>query len=167
LDVAQRATACDPKLSELAARVRTSPDEVKCRRAARALTDGPPVGEGRVRSIYTPRPAEREGPLSEAELQALDALVFPGDLQITPDLPAVPGVPPTVATLDGVALHADADGTLRIATEPGARTLSLRHAGRSGDYCVELSACATTALTAHGARLARDTRVHPGACPSR
>ena len=165
LSVAERGRGCDDVLTSLADRLGRDPNEAACIRAARQLL-APPATEGsEVRSLYAPEPTDDDTPLRAAELDALAALELPAPLAITPDIRAVPGVPPTHATIDGVALTVDGQGRLRATTAAGARTLTLRHAGKQTDYCIELTACEPLELTSHAARLAKHERVHAGRCP--
>lgn len=166
LDAARRAEACDPTLGDLAARIEAAPEESQCSIAARALlADEPGVEElPRLRSVHDPRPMPDDSALTLDERRALAELPLPAELRVVPDLRPGPGVPPTTADIDRSPLVREADGVLRGFAVPGARTLRLRHAGRESVYCLELHACETTTVTAHGARLARSPASRPGPC---
>src|SRR5690606_15179497 len=101
-------------------------------------------------------------PLRDDELEALASLVHPASVVLTSDLPPEPGIPPTSASLDGLALDADGSGRLWADVAPGLRSLEIRHAGEQTTYCIELRPCETLAVTAHGAKLARHPDVMPG-----
>lgn len=160
-----RASACDPAIAALLVEIVEAPDEPRCRAAARALLDPPAPGYGRVVSVHERLPDRGRTPLTAAERDALAALPLPGHLVVVPDLAPGPGVPPTSASLGDTPLAADGDGRLRLAAAPGARTLEVRHANAETRTCVTLTACATVTLTAHGATLAPNPAVRPGACP--
>lgn len=166
LSAARRAASCDPTLRSLADGIEEAPDETECRVAARALlARHPSVDElPRLRSVHEPSEAPDASALSAEERRALADLPLPAEVRVAPDLRPGPGVPPTTADIDRAPLVRDPDGVLRAFAEPGARTLRLRHAGRESVYCLELHACETTRVTAHGARLARSPAVRPGPC---
>lgn len=165
LELADRGRGCDEVLASVAETVRGAPDEAACIRGARRLLAPPPEAAGEVHSVFTPAADVDASPLRAEELEALAVLEFPATLSVTPDIRAVPGVPPTRATLDGIDLTADAEGRLHASPAAGPRTLTLHHAGKQTDYCVELTACEPLALTSHASRLGKHARVHPGACP--
>jgi hypothetical protein len=160
-----RAKACDPAIHPLLVEIVAEPDERRCRAAARMLLDPPTPAHGRVVSVHELPPDRGLAPLTAAELAALDALTLPGTLVLAPDLAPGPGVPPTTATLDGAPLAAGPDGRVRQLAAPGAHELEVRHANADTRACVTLTACETVTLTAHGATLAPNPAVRPGACP--
>jgi hypothetical protein len=166
LEAARRAETCDPTLGDLAARIEAAPEESQCSIAARALLDDEPGVEElpRLRSVHDPRPMPDDSALTLDERRALAELPLPAELRVVPDLRPGPGVPPTTADIDRLPLSREADGVLRGFAAPGARTLRLRHAGIESVYCLELHACETTSVTAHGARLARSAASRPGPC---
>ncbi len=166
LSVAERGRGCDDTLGALADRLAREPDEAACIRATRNLLATPPASTSQVRSLHAADDTTPDdAPLRPEELDALAALELPAPLSITPDIRAVPGLPPTHAMIDGVALTLDEQGRLQASTAAGARTLTLRHAGKQTEYCVELTACEPLQLTSHAARLAKHERVHLGRCP--
>jgi len=164
LAAGERAAGCDARLVPLVAELRASPDEPRCRAAARLLLDPPARARGRVVSVYERAPAPDPTPLSAAELAALAALPLPGTLVVTPELAPGPGVPVTTATLGEVALASEAGGRLRGARAPGEHQLTLRHAGQEALACVTLEACAEVRLTARGAELGTHAALRPGPC---
>jgi hypothetical protein len=166
LEAARRAQACDPTLGALADRLEAQPEEAECRVAARALLGRPPAADDlpRLRSVHDPGPTPDASALTADERLALAGLPLPAEVAVAPDLRPGPGVPPTTADIDATPLARDPDGVLRGFAAPGPRTLRLRHAGRESVYCLELQACQTTRVTAHGARLARSTAARPGPC---
>ena len=114
--------------------------------------------------MWTTSPAPDHTPLSAEELAGLTASARPAQLRITPDVASGPGVPPTSAELEDLPLDPDGDGRLHVHHPPGVATLQIRHAGRESTYCVELRACETLQLTAHGDKLARHPSVRKGPC---
>lgn len=159
-----RASACDPAIHPLIVELVATPDEPRCRAAARMLL-APPALVARVVSVHELPPDRGATPLTGPERTALEHLVLPGTLVLEPDMAPGPGVPPTSASLGDAPLTADADGRLRSATAPGAHTLEVRHANADTQSCVTLTACETVTITAHGATLAPNPAVRPGACP--
>lgn len=165
LALGERANACDPRLAPLMAEVRSAPDELRCRGAARLLLGPPPpLARGRVVSVHERPPAPDPAPLTTTERAALAELPLPGTLTLTPDLAPGPGVPNTSATLDEVALARDAGGRLSGTSAPGEHLLRVRHADRETLACVTLRACEAVAVTAHGASLAPHPALRSGPC---
>lgn len=160
-----RASACDPAIHALIVELVEAPDERRCRSAARVLLEPPAPGHGRVVSVHERPRVHDDAPLTDGERAALAALPLPGTLVVVPDLAPGPGVPPTAVSLGGAPLVADADGRLRSRTAPGAHGLEVRHANAETRSCVTLTACETVTITAHGATLAPNPAVRPGACP--
>lgn len=166
IEVGTRALGCDPQLGPLMSELRASPDELRCRGAARLLLDPPALARGRVVSVYERPPAPDPAPLTAEEHKALGELVLPGTLMLVPDLAPGPGVPNTTATLDGVALGSDVRGRLSSTGQPGEHLLIVRHADRETQACVTLRACESLTLTAHGGSLAPHPALRPGPCRS-
>ena len=164
LRAAERAGACDETLQTLAQAIERKPEEHACIEAVRTVLGTQPPSEPRVRSVYEPQPDLAATPLSEEELGAVAALRLPATVVITPDVGPVPGIPPTSAWIDERRLDADPNGRLATSVEAGPHTLRLRHAGRESSWCVDLFACKTVELIAHGGELAREPEVRPGAC---
>lgn len=164
IGVAQGATGCDPALEQLANNLRTSPDEGRCREAARLLLQGPPATGGGIRSVFEPGGHLPGGPLTAEERGALEALPLPARVEIRADRAQAPGVPATTASMGGQPLEVLAPGVLSGHVPPGQQTLELRHAGDLRRYCVTLSPCDELALTAHGAKLSVDARARQGSC---
>ncbi len=163
-DAAQRGSRCDPILASLAETLQTKPDEAACVAAVRTmLAPGEPAAAG-LRSVYEPAAAVSADPLSDAELAQLIQLRRPATLTISPDVGRVPGIPPTLASLDGLALDVDVDGRLSTDVAAGHHTVRLRHAGRDKTWCVHLRDCETLEVVAHGAQLARHPDVSSGRC---
>ena len=168
---ADRGAACDPELRELARSLRARPDETACAVAVRTLltdvaatrADDPPE-PSELRSVFDATPRPDASSLTPEELEALATLERPARLVITPELGRVPGIPPTTADIDRLALDADSSGRLSTQVAPGRRTLVVRHAGASSTYCVELRACEAVEATAHASQLAKHPRVRPGPC---
>jgi len=166
LRAAQRGGKCDETLQTLAHAIEGEPKERSCIEAVRTVLGSTKPAEPRVRSVYEPPPDLADEPLTESELSALASLRLPASMVISPDVGNVPGIPPTSAWIDERRLDADPDGRLAASVEAGAHTVRLRHAGRESSWCVELAACETLELVAHGGELAREPRVRPGACAS-
>ncbi len=164
IEVGTRALGCDPQLGSLMTELAASPDELRCRGAARLLLDPPALARGRVVSVYERPPAPDPAPLTADEHAALAELVLPGTLTLVPDLAPGPGVPNTTATLDGVALGSDTRGRLSSTWAPGEHQLMVRHADRETRACVTLRACEPLTLTAHGGSLAPHPALRPGPC---
>jgi hypothetical protein len=164
LAVAERAQGCDPRLGLLMTELRSAPDELRCRGAARGLLAPPPLARGRVVSVYEQPPAPDPTPLTAAEHAALAELPLPGTLTLIPDLAPGPGVPGTSATLGEVELAREAGGRLSGTWAPGQHLLRVRHADRETTACVTLRACEAVTVTAHGASLAPHPAVRPGPC---
>ncbi|MBA3545378.1 MAG: hypothetical protein H0T76_02740 [Nannocystis sp.] len=162
--VGTRALGCDPRLGPLMTELRASPDELRCRGAARLLLEPPALARGRVVSVYERPPAPDPSPLTADEHAALAELVLPGTLILVPDLAPGPGVPNTTATLDGAALGSDVRGQLSSTGQPGEHLLMVRHADRETLACVTLPACESLTLTAHGGSLAPHPALRPGPC---
>ena len=164
IKVGTRALGCDPLLEPLMAELRASPDELRCRGAARLLLTPPALARGRVVSVYERPPAPDPAPLTAEEHAALADLLLPGTRTLTPDLAPGPGVPNTRATLDEVALDSDPRGRLSLTRAPGEHLLTVRHTDRETRTCVTLRACESLDLTAYGASLAPHPALRPGPC---
>jgi len=164
-EAATRASLCDPVLETLAASIANAVDERACTRAIRGLLRPPQPEVARLRSVYELEPSHDSDPVTPAELERLRELPLPAGLTISPDVGPVPGLPPTTAVLDGVAVDAGPDGRLSADVGAGPHTVTLRHAGRTASACVQLRACETLEVVAHGAHLARHDDVATGACP--
>lgn len=164
LQLGARAAACSAELGPLVEQIRAAPLEPKCSQAARALLQDPEVAVTRPRSLFEPEAKPNDGPLDTRERIALGEFVLPATVEIELDVPLEPGVASTRAELGSMALTAAATGALRAEVRPGAYRLRLHHAGRSSEYCVQLSPCMTTRVIAHGARLARHPDLTPGPC---
>lgn len=168
---ADRGTACDPALGSLARSLRERPDEAECAIAVRTLLADAAAARAEampepaaLRSVFDDPVRPDPSPLTPQELEALATLERPARLVITPELGRVPGIPPTTADVDRLALDADGEGRLSTQVAPGRRTLVVRHAGASSTYCVELRACESVEATAHASQLARHPRLRPGPC---
>ena len=164
-EAATRGSSCDPVLTTLAASIARAPDELACTRAIRSMLQPQRPERARLRSVYESDRREEADPVTPSELRALRELPLPASLVISPDVGPVPGLPPTSARLDGVAVDADAQGRMSADVGAGAHTVTLRHAGRVASACVQLRACETLEVVAHGAQLARHRDVATGACP--
>lgn len=165
LALGERARGCDPRIEPLLAELRHSPDEPRCRGAARLLLQAPTPARGQVVSVYERAPApDTAAPLTADEQAALLASPLPGRLTLTPDLSPGPGVPNTTATVDGLALSRDGAGRLVATGAPGRHLLRVRHADRESQVCLTLRACEEVAVIAHGAALAAHPAVRPGPC---
>jgi hypothetical protein len=164
IEAARHAEACDPKLAETVAQLRREPDEKRCRVAVRTMLHLDPPEPPALRSVHAEDPVEPSEPLSPDELGQLRDLSLPATLILIPDVPPGPGVTRTRASIDGVDLVADEAGRLVTTISPGARTLQLHHGSATTTYCLELRACESLSVKAHGSRLARHPDVRPGAC---
>lgn len=164
LRAAERGGRCDETLQTLAQAIERQPSERACIEAVRTVLGSEKPSEPRVRSVYEPPADLASTPLSDSELAAIAALRLPASMVISPDVGNVPGIPPTSAWIDERRLDADPDGRLATSVDAGPHTLRLRHAGRESSWCVDLAACETLELVAHGGELGREPRVRPGAC---
>ena len=164
LRAAERGGRCDETLQTLAKAIESEPSERACIEAVRMVLGSEKPSEPRVRSVYESPPDHAATPLSESELAAIATLRLPASMVISPDVGNVPGIPPTSAWIDERRLDADPDGRLATSVDAGPHTLRLRHAGRESSWCVDLAACETLELVAHGGELAREPRVRSGAC---
>lgn len=164
---AQRAARCDDVLPGLADAMDREADEGQCIVAARALLAPARPLTAPLRSVYDHPHAQSPVPLSAPELAALASLALPATLVLSPDVGNVPGIPPTLASVDGLALDHNRRGQLATDVAAGAHTVHLRHAGKDTVWCVQLAACQTLEVVAHGAQLAHDPQVAPGECRQR
>lgn len=162
-EAAERAQGCDPALAELAAEVRVDPDEARCREQARRLL-GPSPSDARVHGVYEGAAQGPPPPLTEDERARLGTLPLPGILRISPDLPPAPGVPSTTVRLGDRPVSPRPDGAFLVHATPGEHGLRITHAAEQREFCVSLEPCAPVELIAHGAQLARNERLSPGAC---
>jgi hypothetical protein len=170
LQAAERAQACDPKVQRAAQRLRQQADEGQCRIAVRAMLARRPPNEPALRSVHAPAPSpsarDDATPLTPDELEALRSLEQPASVTLVPDVPPGPAVVRSRASLAGLELVADEEGRLSTTVAPGIHNLLLHHGGNSRTYCLELAACDSLTVIAHGSRLARHPKVTAGACPS-
>jgi hypothetical protein len=162
--VARQSAACEAALEPLAAAVEKQRDELACRLAVRRVLEGPQPAPVRVRSVWTADSQPDASPLTAQELASFTESARPAQLLVTPDIAPAPGVPPTSAQLDEMALDPDEEGRLHGHLAPGVATLILRHAGRRSVYCIELRPCETLRVTSHGDKLARHPDVSAGPC---
>lgn len=167
LALADRAQSCDPELRALTASIARKPNEISCQLAARRMLGSPQPSPPRVRSVFEPSNTPQPGQLSADERAQLQRLPLPATLVINPDIPPGPGIAPTRANVDALTLNRDAQGQLRATVSPGVREVELSHAGHKQRYCVELDACSTVEVVAHGGLLARHPAIHDGPCPRR
>jgi hypothetical protein len=163
---AERASRCDPGLRTAERGLRLQGDEAACIRAVRELLEPSPAGVRRVASIYgqVGAPPRALGPLGGDELRRLGALELPATLVIRPDRPRAPGIPETRVSARGVVGSGDTHGTVVLHLAPGRHEVRVAHAGEEVAYCIDVDACETLELTAHGAHLAPHPRLRAGSC---
>lgn len=164
---AERASRCDPGLRTGERGLRVQGDEAACIRAVRELLEPTPASGRRVRSVYGPVGGGADvppTPLGDEELRRLGALAFPAMLVVRPDRPRAPGIPETQVSTVGVTGIRDAHGTVVLHVAPGRHEVRVAHAGEEVTYCVDVDACETLELTAHGAHLAPHPRLRAGSC---